>query len=64
MGGSNERELTALAVTPNLLPPCWVVMTVTPLVKWLMTLRKSTELIGPRTFVSVIVMVFLSVVRV
>src|SRR3954449_12889204 len=43
MGGSSDRELTALAVVPNALPSCWAVMTVTPLAKRPMMSRNSLE---------------------
>jgi hypothetical protein len=44
IGGSSDSEVTALAVVPNDRPSCSAVITVTPLAKWLMTSRNSSEL--------------------
>ena len=43
IGGSIESDVTALAVMPWSLPSPRAVMTVTPLAKWPMTLRKTSQ---------------------
>src|SRR4051794_27296757 len=50
IGGSSDRELTALAVVPNGRSSCSAVMTVTPLAKCPMTSRNSLGVIWRRSF--------------